>query len=29
LAVHNFPDLVLVHFCEFRIHCQFPVFPFA
>jgi hypothetical protein len=29
LAVHNFPDLVLVHLGEFRIHCRFPMFPFT
>jgi hypothetical protein len=29
LTVHNFPDLVLVHFGEFCVHCWFPVFPFA
>jgi hypothetical protein len=29
LTIHNFPDLVLVHFCEFHFHCRFPAFPFA
>jgi hypothetical protein len=29
LTVHNFPDFVLIHLGKFRIHCRFPVFPFA
>ena len=29
LAIHDFPDFVLVHFCKFRVHCWFPVFPFT
>jgi hypothetical protein len=29
LTIHNFPDLVLVQSCEFRIHCWFPVCPFT
>jgi hypothetical protein len=29
LAIHDFPDSVLVHLGKFRIHCRFPMFPFA